>query len=506
MILVAIVGIAGLLIAAYQLAKRSAGGAWQSYVAELKVRGDSPDPASVVPPAVPDAENMGMAPIFAPLFDYTVTGSFFAPDITWHDPAGRATLQAIKFAPSEPRPMLVWSWMLGRPLDLSPWQKYYRAVPDFPKSAASVSAEADVLTALTKFDDLYTQVRAACALPQCRFPIDYEPKSLLYPTAHYGVLSQFETIAALRACAELRLGKTDAAFEDSKVVMRLASAVEVEPLLLSLQYQEQAIFAALQPICEGLGNRQWNDAQLEAFESSLSRINFAARYQLVVRGERNLTQFPVFDELRRLPRKRLRSLKDFDVGGSIPAWVLAIGLEYGPTEWIDQNKALLGRDFDRFGDCVDPVGRRFFAERIEKVTDEENVKFDGNQAPWSYLATYRFPLRPDANRAAHTQGMTGLARIAIALERHRLKHGSYPKALEAIDHGLLPVGLPMDPATGRPPHYKLDSENTFTLYYDGWNRVDDGGLTVWWDEKKARSNIDRGDWVWPSPDRTTNPK
>jgi hypothetical protein len=64
----------------------------------------------------------------------------------------------------------------------------------------------------------------------------------------------------------------------------------------------------------------------------------------------------------------------------------------------------------------------------------------------------------------------------------------------------------MDPATGRPPHYKLDSENTFTLYYDGWNRVDDGGLTVWWDEKKARSNIDRGDWVWPSPDRTTNPK
>jgi hypothetical protein len=50
-----------------------------------------------------------------------------------------------------------------------------------------------------------------------------------------------------------------------------------------------------------------------------------------------------------------------------------------------------------------------------------------------------------------------LARLGLALERHRLAHGSYPDRLDALVPGLLP-GLPLDPFSGAPPEYRSSAD------------------------------------------------
>lgn len=56
-------------------------------------------------------------------------------------------------------------------------------------------------------------------------------------------------------------------------------------------------------------------------------------------------------------------------------------------------------------------------------------------------------------KAAILQQPLSMARHAIALERHRLRHGEYPRSLAELDSDLRDL-LPPDPLTGRPPGYE----------------------------------------------------
>jgi len=86
-----------------------------------------------------------------------------------------------------------------------------------------------------------------------------------------------------------------------------------------------------------------------------------------------------------------------------------------------------------------------------------------------------------------------LARIAIALERHHLRHGTYPATLESIDSDLCSPGGVVFPdlAGGTIPHYRPEGEDAFTLYYEGWDQKDDHG------EADPLRHMDRSDTVWP---------
>ncbi len=63
--------------------------------------------------------------------------------------------------------------------------------------------------------------------------------------------------------------------------------------------------------------------------------------------------------------------------------------------------------------------------------------------------------------------------IVITLNRHKVKHGTYPETLGAIDKELLPE-VPHDPYTGRPYIYKKENGG-YRLYSTGIDKVDNGG-------------------------------
>jgi hypothetical protein len=67
-----------------------------------------------------------------------------------------------------------------------------------------------------------------------------------------------------------------------------------------------------------------------------------------------------------------------------------------------------------------------------------------------------------------------LTLAAIALHRHRLKHGSFPTELSALVPTLLPA-VPRDFMDGQPLRYRLEAGGQFRLWSVGEDFRDDGG-------------------------------
>jgi hypothetical protein len=80
-------------------------------------------------------------------------------------------------------------------------------------------------------------------------------------------------------------------------------------------------------------------------------------------------------------------------------------------------------------------------------------------------------------RAAETETARRLAVTALALERFRLRHGSYPNSLEELAPEFLPA-VPADFMDGKPLRYRPLRNVEFVLYSAGLDCMDDGGVMM----------------------------
>jgi hypothetical protein len=108
-------------------------------------------------------------------------------------------------------------------------------------------------------------------------------------------------------------------------------------------------------------------------------------------------------------------------------------------------------------------------------------------------------------RAAEAEARRRLLVTAIALERYRGRHGSYPQTLDALVPELL-AHPPVDFMDGQPLRYCPTPDGRFLLYSTGVDCVDDGG-----DMRRPRSPMlsylftrqfgypEGADLVWPRP-------
>lgn len=80
----------------------------------------------------------------------------------------------------------------------------------------------------------------------------------------------------------------------------------------------------------------------------------------------------------------------------------------------------------------------------------------------------------DIGMLVHARTYQRLARIAVALEQFRMRHGAFPETLEALEPDAYGGSL-LDPWDGNPLRYWHDRQG-FLLYSVGGNLVDDGGV------------------------------
>jgi hypothetical protein len=110
-----------------------------------------------------------------------------------------------------------------------------------------------------------------------------------------------------------------------------------------------------------------------------------------------------------------------------------------------------------------------------------------------------------AAKFARSQSSFDLARVACALERHRLKHGKYPDTTAALVPEFIDK-VPHDVMTGTPLKFRLTPDGRFTLYSIGFDERDDGGTVVLRSSGGSSPpslDYERGDWVWSYEDKVT---
>jgi len=432
--------------------------AWDTYQREREAKGDSFEWSSVVPPPVPDNENLARIPLFAEFFAK-------APE--------HPRLDAIQLPSGCSNKWGVWR--LGTMEDLSGWPGCF--------------SNTDLRVALSKYEPILQQITEASRRPYCRFPIRYEDNwAALLP-----LLSCFRNLARvyrLRALAELSAGETDAALEDVQTCLRLADKLKDEPVMISCLVRVAMFDLITQPVWEGLVAHRWNDSQLTTLQGQLEKIDQFKDAEKGLQGGR-LFGYYTFFWLRDHPavfREALfnPSKGDFSFEPKV-SWLDRMI----PSGWFYQNQLNVDRYYtETLLPAVDWEHHRVSPSTILRL--DQSIK-TLRLTPYSVMLKLRFTaMSAFIKKTALSQTYVDETVVACALERYRLAHGSFPETLDALVPQLLNK-LPHDGIDGQPLRYHRLPDDQYLLYSVGWNEKDDGGQIAM---NGVNQDFDRGDWMW----------
>jgi hypothetical protein len=366
-----------------------------------------------------------------------------------------------------------------------------------PASAASTRAEAAsaVLSALEEFQPVIEELRTASRRPYARFNIDYEaedPVSILLP--HLSVLNHTSQMLRLRASAELALARTDAAFDDARLMFFLADSIAHEPTVISHIVRVAILAVTQQVLWEGLVEHRWSDSQLMDFQVRLQKLTPLKDLGLGLSAERGAFGNGVFDLLRNRPQILRAWIAEGSVSGPANALV------WSPRGWLYQEQVAYHHLFDQ---KLLPGYDELAGQIHPRLIDENAGRIDSQvQNPLSGLLHHRVLVRlllPGLARTFQKSALsqTGVdqAALACALERYRLANGKLPPTLDSlvpqfIDH------VSKDVCNAQPLKYRAADDGQYRLYSVGWNEKDDDGTIVMNSERTAIDPT-QGDWVWP---------
>jgi hypothetical protein len=469
--------------------------AFDKFIAERVAKGDFIGPKYLNEPPIPDDKNFGMCPIWKPLFathwaTNPITGmreqQFDSDAVT-----NVFLVSDLENNASKPSSVTGY-WRNGTAIDLSQWQSYYRATNDhgtcdFPVAPQPQIPAEDVLLALSRFDTNLALLRKYSAeRPLCRYPVRYEygPDVLL---PHLSKLKSVASYLALRCEAELAIGKTNEAFEDLRLLMRVTDTLQNEPLLITHLVYDAMIAVEMQPLWEGLAAHKWSEEQLAILQKDLESHNLLASYKKAMYGERTFS-YVAFEQLR--TGHFLSEAQLIDSSYRRPAQVMMF---FRPLlgGFFYQNELACLRPISEWTDNVTLIPSHRGLSTFDRV---------GSVTPYNMLARMLLPALARSNqKAAVAQGAIDLARTACALERYRIAHGAYPSGLAALAPQYVNE-IPKDFLNGEPLKYRKVDDGNFVLYSVGLNMSDDGGKLG---EKRTRSgkvkpSLDwtEGDWVW----------
>ena len=388
---------------------------------------------------------------------------------------------------------------------------------------------ADVLLALSRYEGALAELRQAALRPQSRFPISFlanDPWDIRLP--HLSDLKKCAQVLQLRAIAELQAGQGEQALADVKLMLRLAEAIRTDPVMISYPVRQSIIVMAIQPIWEGLADRQWSETEMKEINRTLRPLDLIADWQACLRAER-ASVIGTIEHFRKHRDETAillivsicpQSLEMLDgLGHVLPNLPVSITqyfdplMQYLPGEsighmmiklppdgWYELNKVSLAKLYqEQMFQIADVEKHRMSRQKvvdIMSVFDQErgSLRRFGPQDVFSSLLIPGTTIL--AQRVAISQNSVDMASVACALECYHLIHGSYPQSLAALAPEFIPTILP-DVVSGEPLCYRPTDDGRFTLYSVGWNGKDDGGVIG--TNQSGRLDPQSGDWVWQYP-------
>jgi hypothetical protein len=445
---------------------------------------------------VPDEKNFALAPLLAPMLDYTQG----ADGLIWRDTNAIARIEKLSATLSPGREtndqLVLGRLEKGTFADLASWAEFYRGNTNYPQASAPTNQAEPILVALGKFDSELEQLREAAATrPYSYFPIHYgyEPSwGILLP--HLARMKGLAMLVQVRATAGLEAGMSAQAFEDLKLGLRLSDSIREEPLLIDHLVRIATLAIDLQTVREGLVRHAWTEPQLAEIGTYLSGVDLLVEYTRAMQGERALS-VKGLDYLRRTGGWS----NPMDYIGD-PDGKSSSSPSFGPmpSGWFYQNMRTISEMGQEFTfPAVDARAHRIFPEITEKGTHAIETMRTG---PYTIFAKLLLPaLQKAVQKSSRMQTYVDDARIACALERYRLAEGKLPDALDALMPRFIDR-IPTDVIDGKPLRWRRDGDGGYVIYSVGWNRKDDGGELAWIKQKKdSEVDVANGDWVWKMP-------
>lgn len=468
---------------------------WDRCRHELEKKG-ALDWNQFIPPPVPDDQNFATTPFLAPLFDFEREPT---RQIRWRNKEGhdRAVGFAAVLLPTNNKGALPPALFNGTLTDLEGALQLLRTQTNAPSQSSATNARAEaateLLTRLTEYDSVLDELRSASRRPHSRFNIEYyaqDPVSILLP--HYLVFQRLTRLLELRASAELALGRSAEAFEDVQFMLRVARSIKDEPFLIGMASRGSIIKRTEQIIWEGLGGRNWSEAQLLEFEKAIGAYQPLKEMEWGLRAERAAFGDTTFRYLRN-HKNVLRMWLDSEDGAPLTYLLL------GPTGWLYQEQVTYHRLYDErvllgFDPNAGTVQPRLIDKNREALDRELKRSAVWHHTGFARLIFGHLMKTLEGRAVAESRAHQTVA--ACALERYRQGNGSYPERIELLTPKFVDKP-PLDVCDAQPLKYRRLQDGGFLLYSVGWNQQDDGG--------KQMMNPDgtdfvpkEGDWVWPA--------
>ncbi|NNC90543.1 MAG: hypothetical protein HKN82_18970, partial [Akkermansiaceae bacterium] len=315
--------------------------------------------------------------------------------------------------------------------------------------------------------------------PLCRYDLAWEETYAMEIPQFFSLRKVIQAFA-VRAVFRLASGDSAGAARDIITMHRLAEAGGRDPLLVGMLIGLAGHASALNVLWDGLDRRAFTDPELQELDVVLAGIDpFPQRLAAVLRMERAIA-LRALDELEANPR-RTRAMTGTPDHDPVFRW--------GFSTWMSANRLGVSEDLQEaiLAPGGTPVTRLEWKSFVDWERRIEH-RWRGPRKTLEALATLLTPAPVAAGRRAYLmEAEIGHARLAIALERHRLATGAYPASLAALVPDFLPA-LPEDRINGRPVEYRLKPDGTPLLYQWGFDGDDDGG--------SPRKDPGHGDLVW----------
>lgn len=456
----AVLGVLALWIEHARAAART-----RDFKAQLEAKGERLSYTNHVPPMPPMASNGATAFAGAANALTTLNPSFVPQPMRLVAP-GRARVAWRLPALPEPKEADVW-----------------------PAVAAHIEENRDVLA----------ELHAAVELPVMVHKLAYEKTfSMLLP--HLQKLKGAVGSLSWAALYDMREGNREAAFTNLLAGIRAGSRLK-EPVVISQLIRVSCGSIMFGTTWEAMQFPGWTDRELAALQQAWEEFDTLEGYMSALNMERAMG-VAITAECR----TNWRALSGTRLGGSSgpgnvgdyvsEVWSVVTWhawTSYADERWLLERHqiSLDGARLALATNCFAPVKSQVAAATTALGEPDFNYLVSKATVP----AMDRFFLR-----IARHETTRRLAAAAIALERHKLRHGRYPEALAALVPEFMAT-LPHDFMDGNPLRYRLLPEGTFLLWSIGDDLVDDGGdgSTPPAATPGERLWINGRDLVWPLP-------
>jgi hypothetical protein len=344
---------------------------------------------------------------------------------------------------------------------------------------ASTNVGAMVIDWMQPLEADYAELRMAARRPysQLRFAAtNAEVPDLPNYVAFRVLAQQFGVLAT----AHLEAGESQLALDDLRVNFALSRALEDQGLLVSYMIAVAIDGLTIGQVAHGLRARRWNEEQLVELDRMLEAIDLPASFPRVIRSERAAAN-QQFGE----------SLPPVMIGDVLPislsAWEQKFE-RFRPEGWVLRAQATYNELVqETYIPLYEPdTGLAHKPALTRLLSRAEELA-----SSWHPRDRFVASMIPNFYRVFETvakhQTWINQARLAIAIERYRLKHGRLPAALAEVAPAFI-AEPPRDLIGGEALRYRRLTDEHFLLWSVGWNEVDEDGAVA--------EAHDKGDWVW----------